>query len=384
MALKVRSNRISSGLLSWRQHKCLGIFFLFLLIIRSQAIAQEVAEMDTAYHGNILPTPSFSYSPETDVILGALLLWQFKVPEASFDTRSSYSVFWVASSFKGQKFFELSELIFTNHENYFVEGIIESKTFSEKYYGIGPSTVEANELSVEYNSLQIRQRVLKQIRPKLFIGPQYRFIRTSNVSWSDKDGASVTPPDVTGNQGSTESGLGISMNYDKRTSVLTPIKDYYVEFNVYAYGKYLGGDNNFGEIKLDARRYLDFDTNGKHVLAIQGIMNLIIDDEPFREYGKIGGKVINRGYLEGRYRDDFALQLQSEYRVNIIGRFGMTAFAGLAQVGGSEKFSFQQIAYSGGFGFRFNINRKDTANARIDFGFTEESQGIYISFGEAF
>jgi hypothetical protein len=39
-----------------------------------------------------------------------------------------------------------------------------------------------------------------------------------------------------------------------------------------------------------------------------------------------------------------------------------------------------------GFGLRFNINRKDPANVRIDFGygFEKNATGVYITFGEAF
>ena len=91
------------------------------------------------------------------------------------------------------------------------------------------------------------------------------------------------------------------------------------------------------------------------------------------------------GFLEGRFRDKQYIQFQSEYRVNLIGRFGATVFAGFGNVMPKfYKLDPGSLKVAGGFGFRFNINRKDPANVRIDVGFGKNTQGVYITFGEAF
>ena len=361
---------------------------IFLILLSSFSLftqAQDTSDSDsTAYKGNIFPSPSLIYRPETGVVLGAFLFWQFKVPNAGIETRSSNASLWVAGSFKKQFFLELRHNVFTNKEKYFFDGYFLSRFYSEMYYGIGPDTKEENALDVSYKSHEFRQRVLRKIIPYMFLGPQYRFMITTDVEFKDQDEQPVTLPEIPGTEGSFESGLGVAYSWDKRNSILTPTQNFYIEISTIVYGEYLGGEHNFSELLLNARRYIDFNTKGKHVLAFEGLLNLTAGDVPFRELGKIGGSSINRGYLEGRFRDKNALQFQAEYRVNLIGRFGMTAFTGVGQVNDHFDEAFSKLIYSGGLGLRYNINKKDPANVRLDFGFTQESRGFYIGFGEAF
>ena len=360
-------------------------FLVLILLSPSILLAQNATGSDSAqYKGNLFPSPSFIYSPETDVVLGAFLFWQFKVPNAGPETRSSNASLWVAGSFKKQFFLELRHNVFTNKEKYFLDGYFFSKFYSEIFYGIGPETEEGNALDVAYTSHELRQRVLRKIKPFMFLGPQYRFIITTDVEFKDNDDQPVLLPELPGSEGSFESGLGVAYTWDKRNSILTPTRHFYIELSSIIYGEYLGGEHNFSELSFNARKYIDFKTKGKHVLAFEGLLNLTAGDVPFRELGKIGGSYINRGFLEGRYRDKNALQFQAEYRVNLIGRFGMTAFSGIGQVNDKFEETFSKLIYSGGLGLRYNINMKDPANIRLDFGFTQESQGFYIGFGEAF
>ena len=38
------------------------------------------------------------------------------------------------------------------------------------------------------------------------------------------------------------------------------------------------------------------------LLITLGLLNILTGSQPFREYGKVGGKIISRGFLEGRFR----------------------------------------------------------------------------------
>jgi len=42
------------------------------------------------------------------------------------------------------------------------------------------------------------------------------------------------------------------------------------------------------------------------------------------------------------------------------------------------------VKWSAGAGFRFNINKDDPTNIRIDYGVGRGTSGFYIQFGEAF
>ena len=364
-------------------------FVLLSILIFGNAVTlfsqTEEKEEEDDYRWNLLPSPSFTYSPETDVVLGGFLLWQFKMPKAGRETRSSRASLWIAFSQKGQSFFDTRHTIFTSREKYFLDGIISVRFFTEQFFGIGPNTKEENAVKAEYDAYEFKQRVLRGIKPKVFAGLQYRYIRIDKLAFKDKEDNVITPPRLAGTSGSQESGLGAAFSWDKRNRVITPTQDFYLDLSLFFYGPYIGGDHSFTDFKIDGRRYLNFNTGEKHVLALQGIVTAQFGEVPFREYGMIGGSLINRGYLQGRYRDKFAVQFQAEYRVNLIGRFGMTVFAGIGQVNNKLAMElFSNIKNSAGFGFRFNVNKKDPANVRLDFGFTKESYAFYIGFGEAF
>ncbi len=92
-----------------------------------------------------------------------------------------------------------------------------------------------------------------------------------------------------------------------------------------------------------------------------------------------------RGYQLGRYRDNHALQFQSEYRVNLFWRIGATVFGGVGNVYPNVgDFRLRDSKYTYGLGLRLNANKNDPANVRIDWGWGEDTKGLYITFGEAF
>ena len=339
------------------------------------------------YRNNLLPSPSFTYSPQTDVVLGVFALYQFKFDREDYVTRPSNAHLYYGMSFYDQIIFNHRHTMLTNAEKYFLQGLIEYKFFPEQYYGIGNETEEKNGIIAEYKALEIYERVFRQVKPNVFVGLQARYVNTFDVQFRKVNGDSIPPPQVTGNTGGDYLGLGLAALLDKRNSILTPTTDFYFEVSTYFYTPILGLNEGFATFDFDGRKYFDFKSGGKHVLALQGKIRVTAGTVPFREYALIGGKEILRGYLKGRFRDFNAYQLQSEYRVNLIGRFGATTFVGLGNVLPKlGDIDLDKMKVAAGAGLRFNINRKDPTNVRIDFGWSlvDESKGLYITFGEAF
>ena len=54
----------------------ISVICLVLLMSQVKIIAQRI--IDTTYKNNIVPSPSFTYSPETDIVLGVFALYQYK------------------------------------------------------------------------------------------------------------------------------------------------------------------------------------------------------------------------------------------------------------------------------------------------------------------
>ena len=62
------------------------------------------------------------------------------------------------------------------------------------------------------------------------------------------------------------------------------------------------------------------------------------------------------------------------------------AFAGVGDVFGSDAsdVSLDELKYSYGLGLRFLFNRQEKINLRADFGFGQDTRGVYFGLEEAF
>ncbi|WP_281616117.1 BamA/TamA family outer membrane protein [Flammeovirga sp. SubArs3] len=362
---------------------CVHIFLFVLSITLSKAQVDSVEQK--VYKNNILPSPTFTYSPRTDVVLGLYLLYQFKFDRKDHNTRPSNINIYYGSSYKGQNYLSSEHTILTNHEQYYFKGIFEYKKTPEKLYRLGPDSPNEEWVNAEYHSIEFKERFLKQIQPKIFMGARIRSINIFDVSYQKESGEAIEPPpELPYADGGSYLGIGPVFMWDKRNSILTPTKNYYLDVAAVFY-KSLMDKGSFFILEIDGRRYHDLTNDGKNVLAYHLLFKSTFGDVPFHELSMIGGKQILRGYELGRFRDDHAIQLQAEFRKNIIGRFGATAFVGTGTVF-DEFQDFQHLKAALGGGLRFNINRKDPTNVRIDFAWsvTDYNKGLYITLGEAF
>jgi hypothetical protein len=359
-----------------------------ILLMSWQLIAFSQDATDTTYKNNLLPSPSFTYAPETDLVLGVFALYQFKTPKSDYATRPSNAILYLASSLKKQRTARLEYTLFLPpSDKWFLNGVFEYKRWPEQFYGIGPESNEEDLIIAQYDIVKFNQRIYKNLGKKLFVGLQFQYMNSYNVQFTNEEGEPIEKPDIIGNLGIPNIGIGFGILKDERNSVLTPTEKYYLELSNYMYFKGLGSSTEFFSFLIDVRKYFNFNTHFKHILALQAKTLLTAGDVPFYELARMGGKSIMRGYLEGRYRDKQYIQLQAEYRLNLIGRFGITTFGGLGNVMPKlNAFDPATIKAAVGFGLRFNINRKDPANVRIDFGygFEKNATGVYITFGEAF
>ena len=95
----------------------------------------------------------------------------------------------------------------------------------------------------------------------------------------------------------------------------------------------------------------------------------------FSEWGRRVGKGV-----------DHELIAQADYRVHVWKRFGAVVFGAAGNVFGSNGASLgDEMKYTYGGGLRFNINKHDALNLRVDYTFTSfGGQGLSLGVGEAF
>lgn len=341
---------------------------------------------------SFIPFPIVFSQPETGLGYGLAVLPVFRLgPDAATRKSSAQLVAWRTQ--KSQSLVQLTHSIFTPGERFFLAG--EASFYNQfpiNYYGTGPDTRLNDKSVIQYKVFIFNQRVLKQLAPGLFGGLNYRLTDLRDVQLNE--GIDNNPlrsrlferPAREYEQNTRVSGLGPALLYDGRDNVLSTFQGNYLELAALFNGAALGSDYRFSRYLLDARHFQPLSQDHKTILAAQLVGRFHSGDVPFRELANLGGASLLRGYYEGRYRDRQLLAAQVEVRRTLVGRFNGVLFGGLGQVGDTfGEFGRGGLKAAGGAGLRFQFNRRDRLNVRLDYGVgMAGSSGVYFSIGEAF
>ncbi|WP_082795595.1 BamA/TamA family outer membrane protein [Flammeovirga sp. SJP92] len=367
----------------------IAIFLLAIVNVFAQENGSLSNELDTLYKEKIIGYPFIGYTQETKLKFGVTGIYQFKVPEATFQTRSSNLTLYGYYTLEDQIRIRITNNIFTNNENWLLEGAWEYAIFPEMYYGIGGDTPKSNEQVINYTKLDFRQQLLKKVSNQMFLGIQYRYVDYWNIDISERaDGMETDTSEIPGFDGGKVSGIGLVYKWDSRDYVIAPTSGHYIEARFETNQSWMGSEYSFNRFFLDARKYMDLtkEKEGKTVLALQCALQTTNGDVPFREMSLMGGMYMMRGIYEGRYRDNNMLTFQAEVRQHLFWRIGMTGFVSTSNVyNNQDGFDFNLIKVAGGGGFRLAFNKDDKASLRADYGFGPEgNSGLYLTYGEAF
>ncbi len=360
------------------------LLFLMTVILLQPLFAQQ-HEYDEPYQTNTVVLPFLSYMPETSLMFGGLMMTQFKPITAGPETRASQVVFSGVYTLNKQLVVELTPNIFLSNEDWLFEGRYEYYFFPDNYWGVGAFTGQDDELDVEFRALSFQQAALKKMGGHLFAGINVQWSRISRVQFFDENGESYQGGVINGMNGSTLPGAGLSIRHDKRSSITWPTSGHYLEFSTMYFAGFLEATHPHSRFKLDARKYFDMSNDGTSILGFHIRANLISGRPPFQEYSRLGGREIMRGYYEGRFRDNNAAQIQTEWRQQFYKRLGFSVFAAAGEVWNRfEDFSVSNPKFAAGVGLRFDLNPQDTSNLRIDYGIGKHDSGLYITLSEAF
>src|SRR2546430_14007192 len=87
----------------------------------------------------------------------------------------------------------------------------------------------------------------------------------------------------------------------------------------------------------------------------------------------------------GQFQNRRMFATQAEYRLEWRKRLGFVAFGGVGGIGRTwSDFRSDQLLPGGGAGLRFNLDKKNHINYRIDLAFGREGHTLSIGVGEAF
>ncbi|MCH8487693.1 MAG: outer membrane protein assembly factor [Candidatus Cyclonatronum sp.] len=350
----------------------------------SGLLFQAEAEPD-AYRNSIVPVPAVAYTPETGLMLGAVVFYQFKPAGAGDETRASQLFATGIYTLKSQIILEGGTTLIRPGETWIHNLYGGYNYFPALYYAPGFDSLDDSERTVEYRRLFLQADFLQNRGNNWYAGPVINFGRVWDVVIPENDDGSIPAAWARGNpENNTIAGLGFSVRFDTRNSIMTPTEGRYFEITPVV-NPSVAGSKGFSSMYLDARRYWQPEPLPGTIVAAHFSGFFTTGDVPFQAMPGLGGDNIGRGYYFGRFNDQNVAQLQLELRQHLWWRFGAVAFASAGEVWNRfEDFTLSNPKYAGGAGLRFNLNPRDSMNIRIDYGFGAHGNGLYLTIGEAF
>ncbi len=255
------------------------------------------------------------------------------------------------------------------------------KKFPDMFWGTGKHTTD--NAGEEYTQVEttLFGNPAWTVFSHLRLGPYYRFSRFRVTE--TEEGGVLSGSEMIGYPLALVSGIGGEILWDVRDTIFYPSRGTFIQLRYVLYHGIWGSRQEYSQVECDARHYLR--TFREQVLALQCKGAFANGEVPFQLLPRLGGSTIMRGMYDGRYRDQYSLAAQAEYRVPLFWRFGAVVFGSIGQVFSPEdQFAWEDCIAAFGAGGRFSIMEQQRVNCRFDIGFCEDEIAIYFKYQEAF
>jgi outer membrane translocation and assembly module TamA len=301
-------------------------------------------------------------------------------------TRFSNAQAYVINTTNGQFAAQFNHQIFTKNENWIWQGKLQYLNWPENTYGLGSNTksdIANDKENVAYKAIELEERVLRKLKTHHFLGLQYRLFNCWDLK-SDKDTLSFFENNAIGTKQFTASTIGVHYIFDSRDNVQNAYKGKYLEVAINPYTKVFGSTQNWLNMRIDARYYHQFNTKRNLVFANRILVEQALGDVPYMLMPQTGRQFTTRGYVQGRYRGKLFLHYEAELRANLWKFIGGVAFAGVNTLSEPND-EIKYINPNMGAGLRFNINKSQRTNIRIDYALgLNNNSGLYFQICEVF
>lgn len=363
--------------------KLLLIVFLFHSLML-KAADQPVSAVDTSkksLSSRFLLFPFLLKSPETSLGFGAAGAFFFKAQKNEPTDRTSDISLIALYTLRKQVVVVMNSTVYFKGEEKIFRAQVSNSYYPDRFWGLGNSTTKAAEENYSIHQYFINPQFLFRTLQKFYLGINLEFQHVYDFTY--ERGGVFDREQVVGRFGGDVPGAGVLLTWDTRNSAYSPDKGSFAELNSTRYHKLIGGDFNFWAHTIDLRKF--FRLTPSTVLAAQSVLRMSSGEVPVRNLSMVGGSELMRGYWKGRFSDKNMFALQTEFRQFLFWRIGIVGFGGLAQV--SDKvstFGLNQFHWAAGGGLRLMVQKKEKLNLRIDYGFGEQSSGLYVILKEAF
>ncbi len=222
---------------------------------------------------------------------------------------------------------------------------------------------------------------MRNIGKNIFVGPRFQYRRLSaGIDGPPPPGGFEIPAiDIK----STSAALGFHVQRDLRDSTFYPTKGSLFDFTGDFFDQAFGSRREYQTYKI---AYNGFHEMAKRQVFAYRVMACSANGSvPFYDLCLFGYNNDLRGYTTGQFQNRRMFASQAEYRLEWRKRLGFVAFGGLGGVARTwSDFRSDQLLPAAGAGLRFNLDKKNHINYRVDLAFGRAGRTVSIGVGEAF
>jgi hypothetical protein len=186
-------------------------------------------------------------------------------------------------------------------------------------------------------------------------------------------------PEVSDRSERNDFGLALQADWDSRDNKMTPNRGQFVEFIAWKHLEVLSGETDYWTVGLQAQSFTEL-AHGKLVLGFHLDLDTAGGDPPIWGYPW----VTMRGIPALRYQNESTGVLETELRWNLVERWAVVGFMGVAATRGDVSvFEDENGIFAGGIGGRFLFRPQDSLWVGIDLAKGPEDYVVYVQIGQA-
>jgi hypothetical protein len=362
--------------------------FIGSVLLSNQGLCQSIeinSEVkDTTVHdttgvkNTILPFLFFL--PETGLAFGVTGITTFRLDGESMASRPSQIIYSAAYTLKNQILLYVPFEIYKDENKIRYKGELGFYKYFYNYYGIGNNSLESDLGNYDVTFPRIDFNYSRSDIDNLFFGAGFKYDNFNITSIDSSDLLITTQP--IGVEGGQKLNLLLNAFYDNRDNVLSTSKGLYAELRYEKSIDFLWSDFDYWKYIIDARYF--FSIKKDFVIASQFFGSHASDSSPFFDLPYISTPSIARGYSDRRFINYNILNLQTELRFPIKGRFKGATFISSTYVPDNlDNITQYSPKWSYGLGIRYEFDKVEKTRFRLDFAYGE-TFNIYLTANEAF
>ena len=339
----------------------------------------------------LLVLPQIGYTLQTRGLAAVLANAAFRNAHANMSSITSQ----LSYTQNNQIIFTANSMIWSSNNRYLWTNDWRLMHYPQATYGLGMYTSTDRIINMDYAYLRFYQSLLRRVATNLYMGAGYYLDLHWNIESYARDREltriSRYPYGVEGR--SVSSGPTLQLLYDNRRNAINPMGGLYINAVLRANQQFLGSDNTYQSLLLEARKYIHLPGHSDNMLAFWSYNALTLGgNPPFLDLPSTGwdnSGNLGRGFIQGRFRGKNLLYAETEYRFNVTPNrlLGGVVFANAQTVTESDQASgqFEKVVPAVGAGLRLKMNKISRTNLSVDYGYGfDGSHGIFFNLGEVF